>query len=92
MTFKIPKSKYGDGFTGKVDLDVTLNGVDFTSFEDGFLYYGQPTVTGTYPKFGPLGGLDPLVISADLLNDECPSFNGTCKIGSYVGVLTIVDP
>lgn len=70
---------------------MTVNGVDFTNFPDGFSYYNQPTVTGVSPRFGPIGGLDPLVISVDLLNDEFPAFNGTCKIGPYIGVLTVVD-
>lgn len=56
VSFKIPKSKFGDNYFGSVSLDVTLNGVDFTSFDDGFQYYQQPIVTGVYPKYGPIGG------------------------------------
>jgi len=91
MKFKMPKQNE-DELGLILDLDLTMNGVDFQSFPEGFEFYGKPTITGVFPERGPLGGLDPISFSADLFQDDMPGFNGTCKVGEHVGILKVVDP
>jgi hypothetical protein len=88
VSFEMPEAKYGEGYTGSVDLDASINGVDFHSFPGGFKYYTTPTVAGVSPDYGPIGGSTPIKMEMLGMDQESmDQFESTCKVGTYVGDL-----
>lgn len=83
-------SKYGPGFTGKVDFEVSANGVDFKKFEKGFQFYEQPTVSEIEPKSGPSTGNSLLTIYGGPFKN-LDYGNPTCALSNYISPAKIVD-
>ena len=74
-----------EDFTGYVDMDVYLNGVDEISFKEGFFYYKQPTLDSIYPKTGPSTGKTTFHVFGKDFRDDFRGAKITCKVGSCIG-------
>lgn len=79
------EATYGRNFTGAVDFAVTINGIDWKSFNNGFFYYIQPKVHSIYPKTGPSKGNALVKVYGEGFRSD---FNGAdlgCRIGNAYG-------
>ena len=72
-------------YTGYVDMDVYLNGVDKIEYKDGFFYYQQPTLESIYPKTGPSTGETIFHVFGKDFRDDFRGANTVCKVGSCLG-------
>ena len=83
LEFDIPSMP--KDFTGYVDMDVYLNGVDEIEFKDGFYYYIQPTIDSIYPKTGPSTGNTTFHVFGKDFRDDFKGADIKCKVGSCIG-------
>jgi hypothetical protein len=72
-------------YTGYVDMDVYLNGVDKIEYKDGFFYYQQPTLESIYPKTGPSTGETIFHVFGKDFRDDFRGADTVCKVGSCLG-------
>ena len=89
LEFEIPDMP--KDFTGYVDMDVYLNGVDEIEFKDGFYYYIQPTLDSIYPKAGPSTGKTIFHVFGTNFRDDFKGANITCKVGSCIGTGEVIS-
>ena len=59
-----------------VDLEVAVNGQDFTGSRVKFSYYQDPRVKGIYPSLGPVHGGTTVTIKAGGFHDPCTGCSG----------------
>jgi hypothetical protein len=72
-------------FTGPVEFSVEINGIDKKSFNEGFYYYNQPTVTSIFPKSGPNKGNGVVKAFGSGFRKDFNSADLGCKVGDYHG-------
>ena len=74
---------------GNVFLEISVNGVDYTSNFVHFRFAGLPAVTELYPSFGPLGG----GTTVTLIGSGFPSSGkALCKLGDATSTLKSMSP
>jgi len=83
LEFDIPSMP--GNYTGYVDMDVYLNGVDEIEYKEGFFYYQQPTIDSIYPKTGPSTGETIFHVFGKDFRDDFRGANLVCKVGSCLG-------
>ena len=79
------KCTFGQNFTGTVDFGVTLNGIDWKLFPNGFYYYVQPEVKDIFPQFGPSKGNALVKVFGSGFRSDFPGANTGCKVGNNYG-------
>ena len=89
IVFDLPEM--AENYTGYVDLDILVNGVDKIEFKDGFYYYQQPTVDSVYPKVGPSSGKTIFHVFGKDFKDDFRGAQVTCKVGSCLGKGEIIS-
>ena len=72
-------------FTGKVEFQMSLNGIDRKEFPQGFYYYIQPNVTSIFPSSGPNSGNALVKVFGSGFRIDFPGSNLGCKTGDYYG-------
>jgi len=82
---------FGRNFTGAVDFGVSLNGIDWKVFSNGFYYYVQPNITDIFPQFGPSKGRAKVKAFGSGLRSDFPGSNTGCKVGDYYGRGEVLD-
>lgn len=76
---------HGRNYTGAVDFGVSLNGIDWKEFPNGFYYYIQPNVTDIFPQYGPSQGKAAVKVFGQGFRSDFPGANPGCKVGKYFG-------
>lgn len=71
-------------FTGLVEFQMSLNGIDRKEFQ-GFYYYVQPNITSIFPSSGPSSGNALVKVFGSGFRKDFPGVNLGCKIGNYFG-------
>jgi hypothetical protein len=74
-----------NNFTGSVDFNVMINGIDPKKINGGFYYYIQPKVSSIYPKSGPSKGNALVKVFGEGFRKDFRGANLGCKIGSSYG-------
>ena len=87
----MPQASYGKNFTGAVDFAVTLNGIDWKTFSNGFYYYIQPEVFDSFPHTGPSKGNALVKIFGSGFRSDFPGANPGCKAGDYYGKGKVIN-
>jgi len=75
----------GKNFTGSVEFQMSLNGIDRKEFPQGFFYYIQPNVSGIFPNSGPSSGNALVKVYGSGFRSDFPGANLGCKMGEYYG-------
>ena len=83
LEFDIPSMP--GNYTGYVDMDVYLNGVDKIEYKEGFYYYQQPTLESIYPKTGPSTGETIFHVFGKDFRDDFRGAETVCKVGGCIG-------
>ena len=81
----MPQSSYGKNFTGAVDFGVTLNGIDWQEYDNGFYYYNQIHVDSIFPITGPAKGKAKVNVYGKGFRSNFPGSNPGCKVGKSIG-------
>lgn len=81
----MPQAPFGKNFTGSVDFSVTLNGIDWRDYDNGFYYYIQPLVESVFPTTGPSKGNALVKVYGKGFRNNFPGSDAGCQIGHYIG-------
>lgn len=84
---KAPK----DNFTGTVDFGISLNGIDWKDFEQGFYYYNQPILNDVYPRNGPANSETLVKVFGSGFKDQFVGADPACKVGSIHAKATVIS-
>lgn len=87
----MPQSSYGKNFTGAVDFGVTLNGIDWQEYDNGFYYYNQIHVDSIFPITGPAKGKAKVNVYGKGFRSNFPGSNPGCKVGKSIGKGTVLS-
>lgn len=82
---------FGKNYTGSVDFGVSLNGIDWKMFPNGFYYYKQPNVTDIFPEHGPSKGKAKIKVFGKGFRNDFKGARPGCKVGNYYGEGHVVD-
>lgn len=85
------KSRVSPDFFGSVDLEVTINGIDWHKFPGGFYHYKQPTVNDIFPNRGPATGSGIINFYGKDFRDDFPLAKVACKFGNSIGKAEVVN-
>ena len=91
MVCPIPPTPSGENFFGRVPLEITVNGIDYSKFPQGFQYYPQPVVTAVEPLSGPVSGGSMITVYGGPFKASFDSANVTCAIGDFYSAAIMVD-
>ncbi len=72
-------------FTGSVEFNVMINGIDPKKIDGGFYYYKQPIISSIYPRSGPSKGNALVKVFGEGFRKDFKGANLGCKIGSSYG-------
>ena len=72
-------------FTGRVDFEISLNGIDRKEIPQGFYYYIQPVVSSIFPNSGPNSGNALVKVFGSGFRKDFPGLQLGCKIGDFYG-------
>ena len=87
---KIPKAKEKD-FFGTVQLEVSLNGIDYHEIEGGFHYYPPTDISDFYPKFSPAKGKGIVKFYGNNFRSDFSLAQPKCKFGPYIGKAEVIS-
>lgn len=85
------KSPFGLNFTGAVDFGVSLNGIDWKIFNNGFYYYVQPIISDIFPQYGPSKGNAIIKVFGDGFRSDFAGTNPGCRVGRHYGLGKVVN-
>ena len=78
-------------YTGYVDMEMYLNGIDKVEYKDGFFYYHQPVLESVYPKTGPSTGKTIFHVFGKDFRDDFRGAKTVCKVGGCIGEGVVIS-
>ena len=84
-------AKQGLNYFGGVKFDISINGEEWHSLDDGYFYYEQPTISDIYPKSGPTIGHAKVRFTGDKFRSDFFSSEVSCKVGGYYGKAKVIN-